>query len=105
MNETTPLKAIRLKCLRCCLGSFREVELCPATDCPLHPYRKGHATAGKSQRDTKAAIIARCRDCAGDGQDAIEHCSIEQCPLYGFRPAHQSQTRARRRPVLTECRA
>ena len=38
----TPMKAIRAKCLDCCCGSRKEARLCPASDCPLHPYRMGH---------------------------------------------------------------
>ena len=35
----TPAKAIRAKCLDCCCGTKAEVRRCPATSCPLHPYR------------------------------------------------------------------
>lgn len=38
----TPLKAIRQKCLDCCMGSAQEVKLCPIRDCALYPYRDGH---------------------------------------------------------------
>ena len=38
----TPLKAIRAKCLDCVCESAQEVRLCPATNCPLYPYRMGH---------------------------------------------------------------
>lgn len=37
----TPIKAIRAKCLDCCCGSSKEVELCPIPDCSLYPYRFG----------------------------------------------------------------
>jgi len=37
----TPLKAIRKKCLDCSAGSFKEVKLCPITDCGLYEYRLG----------------------------------------------------------------
>ncbi len=37
----TPIKAIRAKCLDCCCGSAKEVELCPIPDCTLYPYRFG----------------------------------------------------------------
>lgn len=37
----TPIKAIRAKCLDCCCGSAKEVELCPIPDCSLYPYRFG----------------------------------------------------------------
>jgi len=37
----TPLKAIRLKCLDCVCDVPKEVRLCPATDCPLYPFRMG----------------------------------------------------------------
>ena len=41
MTKTTPLRAIRRRCLDCCCGSSHEVKLCPATDCPLHSFRLG----------------------------------------------------------------
>lgn len=34
-------KAIRLKCLDCCCGSYAEVRQCSATNCPLYRYRMG----------------------------------------------------------------
>lgn len=41
-NETSnPIKAIRAKCLDCCCGNPNEVQLCPAIDCALHPFRMG----------------------------------------------------------------
>ena len=41
-KRVSPVKAIRLKCLDCCCGSSHEVKQCPATNCPLHPFRDGH---------------------------------------------------------------
>ena len=38
---TSPIKAIRAKCLDCCIGQREEVKLCPAKDCPLWPFRLG----------------------------------------------------------------
>ena len=40
-KKLTPIKAIRAKCLDCCCGSWKEVRLCPADDCPIWPYRFG----------------------------------------------------------------
>ena len=37
----TPIKAIRARCLDCCCGSAKEVELCHIPDCSLYPYRFG----------------------------------------------------------------
>lgn len=44
MNEqrTTPLKAIRAKCLDCSCGSAAEVRECVIPTCPLFPFRMGH---------------------------------------------------------------
>ena len=39
--KNTPLKSIRLKCLDCCAGSWKEVELCTCSNCALWPYRFG----------------------------------------------------------------
>lgn len=41
MKVLRPLKAIRVKCIDCCGGSSREVQLCEIQDCPLFPYRFG----------------------------------------------------------------
>lgn len=41
-NITTPLKAIRAKCLDCMCDQPMEVRLCPSESCPLWPYRMGH---------------------------------------------------------------
>ena len=37
----TPIKSIRAHCIDCCGGSRKEVQLCPAEKCALHPYRMG----------------------------------------------------------------
>jgi hypothetical protein len=42
MNPTTPMRAIRCKCLSCTNGSSHEVMLCQIKHCPLWKYRSGH---------------------------------------------------------------
>lgn len=39
---TSPLKAIRAKCIDCCCGSKHEVKMCTAKNCPLWLFRMGH---------------------------------------------------------------
>ncbi len=41
MKPTTPLRAIRLKCLDCCCENSAEVKRCHIEDCALWPYRMG----------------------------------------------------------------
>lgn len=38
---TSPIKAIRAKCLDCCCGQANEVKLCTCKDCPLYAFRFG----------------------------------------------------------------
>ena len=38
---TSRAKAIKAKCLDCCCGQYKEVKHCPATTCPLYPFRLG----------------------------------------------------------------
>lgn len=38
---TSPIKAIRAKCLDCCCGSAYEVKLCVCQDCSLWAFRFG----------------------------------------------------------------
>lgn len=49
-TETTPMKAIRAKCLDCSCGSSEEVKICPVLDCPLYPYRSGHNPKDASRK-------------------------------------------------------
>lgn len=47
MAKLTPIKAIREKCFDCSNGQFKEVRLCPVTNCPLYVYRSGHRPKGE----------------------------------------------------------
>lgn len=38
---TRPQDAIKAYCLDCVGGERSEVDLCPAVNCALHPFRKG----------------------------------------------------------------
>lgn len=40
-KTTSPLRAIRLKCIDCCGGSMKEVERCDIVKCPLHAFKAG----------------------------------------------------------------
>lgn len=41
-NRVFRQKAIRLKCLDCCVGSAPEVRRCDIVTCSLWPYRMGY---------------------------------------------------------------
>ena len=51
MKKITPLKAIRLKCLDCCCGSWLEVKLCTCNDCALYSYRLGHRPKEEQEQE------------------------------------------------------
>ena len=68
-NEiTSPMKAIRAKCLDCCIGQREEVKLCPAKDCPLYPFRLGKnpnrkaRTFTEEQRKAAAERLKKARE-------------------------------------------
>ncbi len=52
----TPIKSIRLKCLDCCCGSPKEVELCPITGCALFPYRFGKRPTTPRKRSFNKSV-------------------------------------------------
>lgn len=69
---TTPLKAIRANCIDCCGGSRHEVKLCPATNCPLYPFRFGKNPFVKrefseEQRQEAAERLAKARKVKENG--------------------------------------
>ncbi len=41
MKTITPTKAIRLHCLDCSNGQYKEVQNCVIDSCPLYPFRVG----------------------------------------------------------------
>lgn len=57
----TPMKAIRAKCLDCCCGQYKEVELRPCKDCSLYPYRFGKNPNIKLTEEQKAARAAHLK--------------------------------------------
>ena len=63
---TSPIKAIRAKCLDCCCDQREEVKLCPAKDCPLWPFRMGKnpyrtRTLTDEQRQAAKERLAKAR--------------------------------------------
>ncbi len=58
-DARSALCAIRLKCLDCCVGSIKEVDLCTADDCPLYLRRKGHNPKKIMSEEEKKKSIER----------------------------------------------
>ena len=54
MNNLTPLKAIKAKCIECCCGYALEVKNCVAKDCALFPFRFGKNPFSKKREYTEA---------------------------------------------------
>jgi hypothetical protein len=87
-RRVTPFKAIRLKCLDCCLGSSHEVRLCPVKECTLYCYRFGRKPKAGHANDKMTplrAIRGKCLDCSADSPGELKHCPIKQCVLYPYR--------------------
>lgn len=69
MVTTSPIKAIREKCLDCAYNAT-EVKLCPATNCALWPFRFGKNPYVKrelteEQRQAAAERLAKAREAKG----------------------------------------
>ncbi len=65
----SPLKAIRLKCLDCCLGSSKEVKECTVESCPLfyfrlgkNPNRKPRKVMSEEQRTAAGERMKKARE-------------------------------------------
>jgi len=86
-SNPSPRRAIRLKCLDCCIGSSKEVELCPAgIYCSLHQYRKGHRPEGATSPSPIRIIRRYCLQCGEENSYSdVEACPIHDCPFYTFR--------------------
>jgi hypothetical protein len=110
-GHPAPLAAVRRHCLSCCNGSFVEVKLCPATACPLWPFRHGrrpsaddrsevanrklhpqerHLTGNDFRGTALRAIRLRCLDCSGNNHDTVRSCEFgpdhrARCDLHVYR--------------------
>ena len=70
---TNPVKAIRKNCLECCGDSANEVKLCPATECPLYPFRLGknpYRTKRDMTEEQRAAAAERLAKARQNKQNA-----------------------------------
>ncbi len=65
-TATTPIKAIKAKCLDCCCGQREEVRECPVKECPLWTFRLGKnpnraRNMTDEQRKAAAERLAKAR--------------------------------------------
>lgn len=60
---TSPVKAIRAKCLECTCGNLGEIKECIITHCPLYPFRFGKNPYAKRKytQEQKEAMAERLR--------------------------------------------
>jgi len=86
MKRLAPLKAIRAKCAWCCGDQPLEVKHCPATSCPLHPWRSGKKPEGATKSALKT-IREKCLMDCGDPNSAasVKDCQVKDCPLWQHR--------------------
>ena len=54
----TALKAMRLRCVDCSGGSQVAANACAASDCDLHPFRKGRNPNFKISEERRAKLAA-----------------------------------------------
>ncbi len=101
-KRTTPLGAIRKKCLWCCLDQPSEVRECRSErSCSLWAYRMGGMPKIPKPSPLKA-VRARCLDCV-EGASDVKDCGDTECALWPYRfgrnPAYSEASRkeARRR--------
>lgn len=87
----SPLKAVRLYCLECCLGSSKEVDLCGAVNCPLYGVRSGHGRG-----PTLKIIREKCLDCCAGSSYEVMKCEEENCSLWAFRSGHNPRLKGKR---------
>lgn len=60
---TSPLKAIKAKCMDCTCQQYNEVKFCTIENCPLFPFRLGKNPYSKREmtEDQRRAAAERLR--------------------------------------------
>lgn len=79
-RHPSPIRAIRLHCLWCCLNQPTEVRLCGAVNCASYPFRIGKRVEGLKPLDI---IKSHCTECSGD--ETAKSCKLASCALHPFR--------------------
>lgn len=92
----SPLKAVRRHCLWCCCDQALEVRLCPAADCPLHPYRLRKGPDVKPKLTVLKSIRTRCIDCGGGSLGSVRECWNTECVLFHYRMGKNPNMKGRK---------
>ena len=84
-----PVQRIRKYCLECCLESPKEVSLCPATECWLHPFKMG-TNPFRSERTEAQKAAARENmkklQLARKSRETAEEKNDEQADMHSYSP-------------------
>ena len=96
MNNLTPLKAIRARCIDCSGFELKEVRNCQQLDCPLYPLR-----TGKGARSNLKKIRAFCLWCCNHRRNEVRLCAAVRCPLWAYRFGKRRE-RLKESPILSE---
>ena len=91
MKASTPIKAIRARCIDCGGGSPKEVRECTHSECPLYQYRFGKRPQEKTLTPMKA-IRAHCVACCNGNTREANLCPAQSCPLQAFKSGHRPKT-------------
>lgn len=83
MNPSTPLRAIRARCLDCS-DTTPDVKGCLCPECALYPYRMSRLPE-TGRRSPLRAIRAFCLDCCDGSSGEITVCEPQDCPLRVYR--------------------
>ena len=90
-KRTTPIKAIRKKCLDCseCMEEIRNCE-CSQDDgaiekCFLYPYRMGKRPKTKAEYTPVKSIRKHCLKCYCGSFALVKDCPVTDCPLFNYR--------------------
>lgn len=69
-TKASLLKTIRQKCMDCTYDQLKEVQMCPAEDCPLWKYRLGKDPDKKTRTMSEAqrAVLEAARQKAAESR-------------------------------------
>lgn len=91
MMQNNPAKAIREKCLWCCLGQPKEVRLCSSVNCLLYPFRSGKSPYHGKPHDPNVQtnplrlIRSYCKNVCVETNKQVRQCSNTECSLHSYR--------------------
>lgn len=99
VRRSTPVMAMRKRCLDCVGNDYQSVRSCTRIHCKLHRYRLGKRPPKGTADSPLRTIREYCRWCCVGQLSEVRQCPVASCPIYRYRLGLRPESRYREEPT------